>query len=256
MMVNPSQSSEEADQLSRSKKKMKHTNNEGELDGEERDDEEMEDSFSDGPERIGENPGHNIQEGGLPRPQGGLSYRDTLQRNIPELSFNVIQNAIWDDSLQEEESGDDELPEFDDPKANQNIFAEAEMESNTVNARSQGSRFCALSELDVNENIGEADMEEKCQYESARMQQPHIIALLEMYISGRRVDEVCTRIGYHGQYRVEAQGFQGGEAHGKLEKVLDLIEHSVIYNGGRIFKKGQRGIWSEVTQTTTPYSSV
>ncbi|KAJ8422859.1 hypothetical protein Cgig2_012713 [Carnegiea gigantea] len=54
-MTNPSHSPEEADQLSRSKKKMKHASNEGELDGDDIEDEEMEDSFSDGPNRNYEN---------------------------------------------------------------------------------------------------------------------------------------------------------------------------------------------------------
>ena len=72
---------------------MKHSNNERELDGDDIEDEEMEDSFSDELNRNSENSSQNTLEGGLPRPQGGLSYRDTLQRNNPELSFNVIQKC-------------------------------------------------------------------------------------------------------------------------------------------------------------------
>lgn len=45
----------------------------------------------------------------------GLSYRDTLQRNNPELSFNVIHNVMWDDTLPGDESGDDEPLEVEDP---------------------------------------------------------------------------------------------------------------------------------------------
>ena len=45
--------------------------------------------------------------------------------------------------------------------------------------------------------------------EHIHMQQPHILALLETHINGNRAQEVCNKIGYHGQYRVEAQGFQG-----------------------------------------------
>jgi len=35
---------------------------------------------------------------------------------------------------------------------------------------------------------------------------PSIIAFLETHNSGNRTDAVCSKIGFRGQYRVEAQG--------------------------------------------------
>ena len=46
--------------------------------------------------------------------------------------------------------------------------------------------------------------------EHVRMQRPQVIALLETQVRGPRADDVCRRIGFRGQFRVEAQGFQGG----------------------------------------------
>jgi len=46
--------------------------------------------------------------------------------------------------------------------------------------------------------------------EYVRIHRPALIVLLETHISGRRADDVCTRIGFQGMYRVEAQGFMGG----------------------------------------------
>ena len=42
------------------------------------------------------------------------------------------------------------------------------------------------------------------------MHRPSIIALLETHNSGARADKVCSKISFHGQYRIGAQGFQGG----------------------------------------------
>jgi len=39
---------------------------------------------------------------------------------------------------------------------------------------------------------------------------PKIVALVETKINGRQAEEVCTKIGFEGQFRVEAQGFSGG----------------------------------------------
>jgi len=85
------------------------------FDREDIDNEEMEDSFPERSIKNLRNPSRSALDGGHPRPQGGFSYRDTLQRNNPELSFNKIQNAVWDDTLHGKESGDDEPPEEDDP---------------------------------------------------------------------------------------------------------------------------------------------
>ena len=42
------------------------------------------------------------------------------------------------------------------------------------------------------------------------MQRPQVIVLLETHISGSKADTVCNKIGFRGQYRVDARGFQGG----------------------------------------------
>jgi len=46
--------------------------------------------------------------------------------------------------------------------------------------------------------------------EHIRLDEPHIVALLDTHISGSRVNEVCNRLNFRGMFRVEAQGFQGG----------------------------------------------
>ncbi|KAJ8447904.1 hypothetical protein Cgig2_012039 [Carnegiea gigantea] len=170
-MTNPSHSPEEADQLSRSKKKMKHASNEGELDGDDIEDEEMEDSFSDGPNRNYENRSQNTLEGGLSRPQGGLSYRDTLQRNNPKLSRHeegtpdLKTTAQPDRSRPEHRERQESNTAVHNKEINQNSNSnsELELENSIVNGGNQGSRFCALSELDLNANIGEENIGEYCQ---------------------------------------------------------------------------------------------
>ncbi|KAJ8446976.1 hypothetical protein Cgig2_006604 [Carnegiea gigantea] len=144
----------------------------------------------------------------------GFSYRDTLQRNNPELSLNKVQNVVWDDTPHGKESRDDKPPEEDD-------LTYASLESSIANGVSQGSRFPTLSELDLSMNVGEEDMDEDyfsmnqiiqesneitAGYQPCRsstgsreflntlrehicMQQPHILALLEMHISGIRANE-------------------------------------------------------------------
>jgi len=46
--------------------------------------------------------------------------------------------------------------------------------------------------------------------ELIRKYDPLIVALVETRISGRQADVVCNKIGFEGQFRVEAQGFSGG----------------------------------------------
>lgn len=50
---------------------------------------------------------------------------------------------------------------------NSNSNSEAELENSIVNRGNHGSRFRALSELDLNTNIGEEDMGEDCQNQTA-----------------------------------------------------------------------------------------
>jgi len=114
-----SRSAEESDQLARSKKKMKCAYNGQGIDldliaGEEM---ELEDSHGDNHNRGLINPSYGAQSSGMQRPREGLSYRDTLQKNNPDLSFSVVQNPFWEESPQGEDSDDDEPPEVDDPHA-------------------------------------------------------------------------------------------------------------------------------------------
>lgn len=46
--------------------------------------------------------------------------------------------------------------------------------------------------------------------ELIRINKPTILALVETHISGETAQKVCDRIGFSGQFRVDAQGFRGG----------------------------------------------
>jgi len=46
--------------------------------------------------------------------------------------------------------------------------------------------------------------------ELIRKYDPTIMVLVETKISGRQAEEVCKKIGFDGQFRVDAQGFSGG----------------------------------------------
>ncbi|XP_056688449.1 uncharacterized protein [Spinacia oleracea] len=46
--------------------------------------------------------------------------------------------------------------------------------------------------------------------EVIRINNPTILALVETHISGDTAQKVCDRIGFSGQFRVDAQGFRGG----------------------------------------------
>lgn len=46
--------------------------------------------------------------------------------------------------------------------------------------------------------------------EVVRINKPTIMALVETHISGETAQKVCDRIGFSGQFRVDAQGFRGG----------------------------------------------
>lgn len=46
--------------------------------------------------------------------------------------------------------------------------------------------------------------------EVIRINNPTILALVETHISGETAQKVCDRIGFSGQFRVDAQGFRGG----------------------------------------------
>ncbi|XP_056691643.1 uncharacterized protein [Spinacia oleracea] len=46
--------------------------------------------------------------------------------------------------------------------------------------------------------------------ELVRINKPTILALVETHISGETTQKVCDRIGFSGQFRVDAQGFRGG----------------------------------------------
>ncbi|KAJ8424161.1 hypothetical protein Cgig2_032096 [Carnegiea gigantea] len=78
--------------------------------------------------------------------------------------------------------------------------------------------------------------------ELMHMHKPSIIALLETHISGARVDEVCSKIGFHSQYRMEAQGFQGGIwVLWEIESVhLSLVQAYTQFVTMEVHKRGVR----------------
>ena len=45
--------------------------------------------------------------------------------------------------------------------------------------------------------------------EVIRVNQPTMVVLVETHLSGEQADKVCSRIGFSGNLRVEAQGFSG-----------------------------------------------
>ena len=98
-------SSEENDQLSRSTKKMKRI---GESDSAT----DVLDNMDIGSPHAQEDMQDDQHHTGIARP---ISYRDTLQRNNPNLTFETRDNPMWIDENQGIESEDDEPVEDDDP---------------------------------------------------------------------------------------------------------------------------------------------
>ncbi|KAJ8442731.1 hypothetical protein Cgig2_011001 [Carnegiea gigantea] len=165
-------------------------------------DADMEVSFQEGGENNKNYPNAGTMAEGLSRNAGGLSYRDTLQRNNPEVTFNVVQNAIREDNSQGDfKSGDDEPQKRKTQPSNvQN------RETNLSNSENQGSRFRALAEdrhtadeppSHVNVTImvwnvrGAGNREFLSMLkEHIRMQESHVISLLETHISGSKADEM------------------------------------------------------------------
>ncbi|KAJ8434951.1 hypothetical protein Cgig2_025987 [Carnegiea gigantea] len=73
--------------------------------------------------------------------------------------------------------------------------------------------------------------------ECVRMQHPQIIVLLETHVSRSRADDVCNNIGFRGQYRVEAQDYQGGIWILWLEDVIQV----------RILKAHEQFVTAEIS---------
>lgn len=46
--------------------------------------------------------------------------------------------------------------------------------------------------------------------ELVRVNKPTIMALVETHISGETATKICEKIGFSGQFRIDAQGFSGG----------------------------------------------
>lgn len=46
--------------------------------------------------------------------------------------------------------------------------------------------------------------------EIIRINKPNVLGLVETHVSGDKAQQICNRIGFSGQVRVEAQGFSGG----------------------------------------------
>ncbi|KAJ8422017.1 hypothetical protein Cgig2_007567 [Carnegiea gigantea] len=88
------------------------------------------------------------------------------------------------------------------------------------------------------------------------MQRPQIVVLLETHISGSRADNVCKRIGFGGQYRVDARGFQGGIWVLWLDNQvqLNLIEAHDQFITVEVVVSGTRG-WLFTTIYASPRSS-
>ena len=98
-------SSEESDQLSRSTKKMKRIGESGSAT-------DVLDNMDIGSPRAQEEMQDGQHHSGIAPP---TSYRDTLQRNNPDLTFETRDNPMWIDDNQGIESEDDEPVENDDP---------------------------------------------------------------------------------------------------------------------------------------------
>ncbi|KAJ8427038.1 hypothetical protein Cgig2_032866 [Carnegiea gigantea] len=104
------QTTEEADQLLRSTKKMKRGTAGIPNEVADREDVEMMEMVVGSP-LVPDTAPVNPQTRGRLR----ASYRDTLQRNNPNLEFETLENPIWEDDGFDEVSEDDEPPEEDDP---------------------------------------------------------------------------------------------------------------------------------------------
>ncbi|KAJ8437486.1 hypothetical protein Cgig2_007463 [Carnegiea gigantea] len=101
---------EEADQLRRSNKKMKRSTMIQPTDNEGLADVDMDDCGLGSP-HVPETLPSSEEGNALQRP---TSYRDTLQRNNPNLSFDTRENPVWEDTSAGDVSEDDEPPEEDD----------------------------------------------------------------------------------------------------------------------------------------------
>ena len=113
---------EEADQLLRSTKKMKRAMERPYSDNVEREDVDMIEVELSSP-NVSETAPLNLGTVGRERT---ISYRDTLQQNNPNLSFETTENPIWKDARCEYLSEDDEPPEQDDPTCPKILLTAAE----------------------------------------------------------------------------------------------------------------------------------
>ncbi|KAJ8437463.1 hypothetical protein Cgig2_012903 [Carnegiea gigantea] len=256
---------EEADQLLRSTKKMKRVVTRHPANNTEDEDLEMTDMELVSPNVPESAPVSSQMMGG----NRLFSYRDTLQRNNPNLNFKTRANPVWEADGCDDIYEDDEPPEDDDPTEGRqsSMIQNPHKETGTMKGCDHGSRFRAPANLDLNMNLepilesaeihGEkeifasrlegtesvlnnnrsgdivedmTDMATSQEIrtlvwntqgtgsrdfmnmlkEHIRMQKPHIIVLLETHISGSKADNVCSKIGFGGQYRVDPIGYQGG----------------------------------------------
>ena len=104
-------SPEEADQLHRSTKKMKRTGIGSSLGNAPTD----EDEHVNVEMELPSNPDPSTTMAGEPLCAQTISYRDTLQRNNPNLNLDMRENPIWMKATYEELSDDDEPPLEDEP---------------------------------------------------------------------------------------------------------------------------------------------
>ncbi|KAJ8450710.1 LOW QUALITY PROTEIN: hypothetical protein Cgig2_021182 [Carnegiea gigantea] len=91
--------------------------------------------------------------------------------------------------------------------------------------------------------------------EHIKMQRPQIVVLLETHISGSRADNVCKRISFSSQYRVDVRGFQGGMWVLWLDNQvqLNLIEAHIQFITIEVVVSGTRS-WLFTAIYASPHS--
>ncbi|KAJ8437488.1 hypothetical protein Cgig2_007465 [Carnegiea gigantea] len=93
--------------------------------------------------------------------------------------------------------------------------------------------------------------------EHVRMQRAQVVALLETHVRGPRAEEVCRKIGFRGQFRVDAQGFQGGIWILWMEETLwvQILEAHTQYVTMELSTQGNQS-WQFTTIYASPQNSL
>ncbi|KAJ8423365.1 hypothetical protein Cgig2_026783 [Carnegiea gigantea] len=135
------QTTEEANQLLRSTKKMKRGTAGNSNEVADREDVEIMEIVVGSP-HVPDTAPVNPQTRGRLR----ASYRDTLQRNNPNLEFETRENPIWEDDGFDEESRENDARRVHQLSNNH----DPRVELASSDAQDQGPRFRALANLDLN----------------------------------------------------------------------------------------------------------